>query len=321
MRQYPQRLRQRLLVWWEGRSKETRSFADHLLTAVRNYASTGTSRSAALSYYAVFSIFPLTLLIAVLVNQLLGPTVAQEQISLALGFFLPDETVRLIRDNVVEALDQGGGFTIIAVIGLIWSGLGLFSNLSGSLEAIFRTKKARNLWQSRLVAIFMAVILLLLIILSFITSGLLRLLGLAFPGVAGQWLTIGSLFLPFTVNMLIFVMMFRYIPRARVYWEVIWPIAILGSIGWELAKALFGWYLSNFSNYAVVYGSIATVIVLLLAAYLTASVVILSAEVCARLNEWFEKYHAGRHSVTINQPLRLRSPRERTLPERSGGKR
>lgn len=309
---------QRIRNWWNHRSKVTRSFAEHLVAAFRNFSQQGTSRAASLSYYAIFSIFPLTLLIAVLINQLLGPTVAQEQIARGLSFFLPEDTVGLIRDNVVDALEQGGGFTLVAVIGLAWSGLGLFSNLSNSLEEIFRASKPRNLWQSRVIAVAMAIILMVLIILSFITSGVLRLLDSLLNDSSSPWLSIGSFFLPLAVNMLIFVLMFRYIPRRVVHWEVIWPVAILGSAGWELAKYLFVWYLNNFGNYAVVYGSIAIVIVLLLATYLTATVVILSAEICARMNEWFDKYYAGRRFVMLNALTRDRSRDMLRLPGARG---
>jgi membrane protein len=66
----------------------------------------------------------------------------------------------------------------------------------------------------------------------------------------------------------------------------VWPAAIFGAIGWELAKIGFSWYLTNVANYQFIYGSIATAIVLLFWAYLLASLFLLSAEFCAQLNEW-----------------------------------
>jgi len=81
-------------------------------------------------------------------------------------------------------------------------------------------------------------------------------------------------------------LLFRYVPARHVYWDAVWPAALIGAIGWEVAKTIFGWYLGNVANYQFVYGGIATGIVLLFWAYLIAWLFLFSAELCARLNEW-----------------------------------
>lgn len=293
------RLIYRLKLWWSMRSHETQSFSSYIVTAFLNFFRGGSGKAAALAYYALFSIFPLTLLLAIFVTWLMGPVVAQGQIAQGLGFFLPTDTVSLIQDNVLRSLEQESGFTIIALIGLIWSATGLFSNLTSALEEIFRAPTGRGMLRNRIVSAFMPIGLLLLIALSFVASGVLRVLGALVSSAPSPWISIGILFLPFSINMLIFILMFRFVPNKRVYWEVIWPASIVGAVGWELAKAIFGWYLTNFGNYAVVYGSIATVIVLLLSTYLTASVVILAAEICARMNEWYEENLTGTKILSL----------------------
>lgn len=279
----------RAKVWWYKQSHETQSFMSYIVTAILNFSRSGSGRAAALSYYALFSLFPLTLLLAIFITWLVSPVVAQAQIGQGLSFFLPTETVALIQENVLRSIEQESGFTLIALIGLIWSATGLFSNLTSALEEIFRAPSGRGLLRNRLMAVFMPLALLTLIALSFVTSGILRVLWTVFGSSPNPWLSIGILFLPFSVNMLMFILLFRYVPNKRVYWEVIWPSAVLGAFGWEIAKAIFGWYLTSFGNYSVVYGSIATVIILLLSTYLTASVLLLSAEICARMNEWYEE--------------------------------
>lgn len=297
-------------VWWLGRTDRTRALILHIVAAINHFSRNGSSRAAALSYYAMFSLFPLTLLLAILINALVGPTVAQDQIAQGLALFLPPETVDLLRDNIVQALDQGTEFTIVALLGLVWAGSGLFTNLSAALEEIFQQPTLRNLWQQRLLAVFMAVVLLLMIGISFVASGVLRLIAALFISTPSVWVAIGIFFLPFSVNMLIFIMLFRFVPRVRVHWDAIWPSAIFGAMGWELAKGLFVWYLESFANFAVVYGSIATVIVLMLAAFLTASVVILSAELCAELNKWVAQYNVSQRRLPpVTEYRRLNPPR------------
>lgn len=289
MRLWVNQLGKRLGWWWSRRARTTRRLAHYLWQVIQNFNQYGTHQAAALSYYALFSLFPLVLLLAITVNRLAGPSVGAEQIRQGLLFFLPGDTVNLLQDNISIALDQVEEFTLVALIGLIWSALGFFSNLSSALDTIFRVPTSRSLWRQRLLAVGMLLVLVVLIGTSFITFGVLRLLTAAFLERPGIWVEIGVIFLPFSLNLVIFMLLFRYIPSIRVHWDAIWPAAIFGAAGWEIARGIFVWYVENFANYALVYGSIATVIVLLLSIYLTASLLILSAELCARLNEWLHE--------------------------------
>ncbi|MEZ4667377.1 MAG: YihY/virulence factor BrkB family protein [Anaerolineae bacterium] len=245
-------------------------------------------QAAALAYYAIFSVFPLTLLLAVVISRVLGPVAAQQQITSALGLFLPPDTSTVLQENVVDAIQQSSSFTLVALGGLIWSSLGLFSNITYSLDVIFLVPARRSLWRQRLVALLMTIILVVLVTASFVTSAVLRLISASLLGQTSSWLTIGSIFLPLGLNMVIFALLFRYVPSRNVHWDAVWPAAIFGAVGWELAKSGFVWYTNTVANFQFIYGGIATAIVLLLWAYLIAAIFLLSAELCAHLNQWFE---------------------------------
>jgi len=282
---------QRVRMWWAERDAATRLFGVYLLRAVTNFNRYGLRWAAAMAYYTIFSIFPLTLLLAIGVSRLLGAAVAQQQIANALLLFLPESgrAADLLVESVQSALEQDTSFGIVALVGLLWSGLGLFSNVTASLDLIFRVPKSRSIWRQRLVAVVMIVILVVLVAASFLTSGVIALLSLFFLGQPGTWLTIAAWFLPFSMNMLIFLLVFRFVPAREVHWDAIWPAALVGAIGFELAKRGFSWYLTNFANYQIVYGSIAAVIILLFWAYLLAALFLFSAELCAQLNEWLDE--------------------------------
>lgn len=278
---------------WGQLPVATRSLPPHLWRAIMNYKNYGMRNAAALSYYAVFSVFPMTLLLAVAISAVLGPAVAQEQISQGLALFLPEETqtIDVVQESIQQALAQGQRFGLIALIALIWSALGLFSNLTSSLDRIFQVPASRGMWKERVLAFVMTIGLILLIVTSFITSGVLRLVDAFLLTNPSLWIQIGVFFLPFGLNMVIFVMLFRYVPSREVTWDAVWPAAILGAFALEGAKQAFTWYLSGLANYQFVYGSIATAIVLMVWAYLTASIFLISAEVCAQLNLWFINMH------------------------------
>jgi membrane protein len=273
--------------WWDDQDSATRELPHYLWRAALNFSRTGTRQAAALAYYAIFSVFPLSLLLAVVITTLLGPVAAQEQIASALSLFVPQDTVQLLIKNVTEAMQQGSSFTLFALGGLLWSALGLFSNITSSLDMIFMVPSRRSLWRQRLVALLMTLMLVVLVTASFLTSAVLRLISATLLGQSSNWLTIGTIFLPLGLDMVIFALLFRYIPSRHVHWDAVWTAAIFGAVGWELAKAGFVWYTTRVANFQFIYGSIATVIVLLLWAYLIAAIFLFSAELCAQLNEWF----------------------------------
>jgi membrane protein len=280
-----QESRQRLQARWLRLTPATRALPAYLWRAARNYLRAGSVQAAALAYYAIFSVFPLTLLLAVAIGNLVGSEVAQEQIVNGLKVFLPETTVADIQITINSAVGQSQSFGLVALVAIIWAATGLFSSITNALDTIFDVPTARSLWRVRLVALLMGLALVVLVIASFLTTGVLRLL-LALSLELNIWISIGTVFLPLGLDVVIFALLFRFVPARRVHWEAVWPAALFGAVGWELAKSGFEWYLTNLATYSLIYGGIATGIVLLFWAYLIASLFLFSAELCARLNEW-----------------------------------
>ena len=164
-----------------------------------------------------------------------------------------------------QAILQGAPFVLVALLGLLWSALGLFANLTAALDFIFQAPRERGVWQQQLTAFAMSVVFIFLMAVSFLTSAALQLVSAFLLNTTSTWLTIGITFLPAGLNMVIFVLLFRFIPRQTVYWDAIWPAALLGAAGWELTRWVFRWYLSTVANYQFVYGVFFTAIVLFLA--------------------------------------------------------
>src|SRR5690606_31150833 len=109
---------QKIARWWERRDPATRLFFFYVRQAIMNYVNYGSRRAAALAYYAIFSIFPLVLLLAIAFSRIVGTAVAQEQIASALSLFLPEssETAALFQDSIQQAVDQNASFGLIALV-------------------------------------------------------------------------------------------------------------------------------------------------------------------------------------------------------------
>jgi len=278
--------------WWIIANAMTDGLIGRFFRAVDRFSKHGMREAAALSYYAIFSLFPLMLLLIVVIGTILGPAAARNQIDNVLRLFLPASTARFLQDNIAEALEQRSSFGIFAGITLLWSSLGLFSNLSSALSRTFRDPKGRNTWQSRLVGLGMMVALGMLLLASLLTTLVFNLIDLVVLGEARSWISTGALIIPLSLSVAIFAFLYGFIPRRRVSWDAIWVGAFIGGSAWEIAKRVFGWYLDNLASYNLVYGSVATMIVLMFWTYLTGIIIILGAEFCVSIDDWMSERSA-----------------------------
>ena len=86
---------------------------------------------------------------------------------------------------------------------------------------------------------------------------------------------------PYISSILLFMIIYWIFPHMDVRFLDIWPGALLAGIAWEQAKALFTDYLATFGRYNLVYGSVGTIIALMIWFYLTALILLLGAEFSA----------------------------------------
>lgn len=267
----------------------TDGLLQHLWWAIDRFSKHGTRESAALSYYAIFSLFPLMLLLIIVIGTTLGPAAAHNQINGVLRLVLPTSTASFLQDSIAKTLEQRGSFGLVAGITLMWSSLGFFSNLSSALSRTFRDQKGYNTWSSRVVGLGMMVALGVLLAASLATTIVFNLIDLVIFYQRTSWVTTGSLIVPLSLSVAIFAFLYRFIPRRRVRWDAIWVAAFMGGGAWEVAKRVFAWYLDNLASYSLVYGSVATMIVLMLWVYLTGIIILLGAEICVALDDWMSK--------------------------------
>jgi membrane protein len=275
--------------WWILANAMTDGLLQHLWWAIDRFSKHGMRESAALSYYAIFSVFPLILLAIIVIGTVLGPAAAHNQIDGVLRVFLPASTASFLQDSIAQTLQQRGSFGLVAGITLLWSSLGFFSNLSSALTRTFRDPKGYNTWQSRLFGLAMMAALGVLLLASLATTLVFNLLDLVVFYQSASWVTTGALIVPFSLSVAIFAFLYRFVPRRRVRWDAIWVAAFLGGGAWEVAKRAFAWYLDHLASYSLVYGSVATMIVLMLWVYLSGIIILLGAEICVALDDWMSK--------------------------------
>lgn len=238
--------------------------------------------AAAMAYYTIFSIFPLLLGIISILGFILPSGNAQQMVFDELTGFLPG-SADLIQQNIENVIRLRGTIGVFSLLSFLWGGSGLFSNLRRAANLAWDIAKTRNFFSGKMRDAIVMSITAILFLMSMAASTLFSLLD-SQNNIGQYWLvTIGSRFIAFSLILGIFLMLYKYLPNIRTYWRFTWPGALLGALLFELLRFGFMIYLTNFASYQLVYGSLASVIILLFWIYLSAIIFILGIELNSEL--------------------------------------
>ena len=267
----------------------TRGALDILAYAVRQYNRSNSSEAAAgLTFYAVFSLFPLLALV-VTVASLFIPK--DELSTYLLNMLTPVFPVSrsLIDQNIQRFATERGTFSVIGVISLLWSASNVFALLTHNINRAWENARVRNFLQRRLLGFGVIGAILAFLAISMLLTTIYDLLTNIEPTFLSVWISersplfwFFSRLLPILTTFLIFLLVYRFVPTAPVrYRDAFWGALLVSAI-WELTSSLFTWYLgSGLARYDVLYGSIAAIAVLMFWLYLNNLTILLGAHVSA----------------------------------------
>jgi membrane protein len=269
-------------------------------------------RAAALTYYALMSLFP-ALLIGVAVLGVFGQ---QGLVSDAADYLkdagAPQETVDAITSALSSAQRQRGTAVGALVIGLataLWGAAGAFSSVGAALNQVWRVEEGRGFVKHKLHNLGWT---LLLIVLAIVTCVLLFLGG----GLAGDVLGVIGLGdtavavwgvarwpAALLAAMLIYAVVYYAAPNVEIRrWQYITPGAVFGVTLWIVASGAFFLYVSKFSSYSATYGAFSTVVILLIWLYLTSAVLLLGAELNAVVDLRRARHLPGNYDGPVLPP-------------------
>jgi membrane protein len=247
----------------------------------------GPALAASIAYRALFSFFPLALLLLALSSNLVNSTEAQQQVVAFVESFLPTAG-DLVRNNVTAVLARRGAVGTLAALGLIWSASSVFSAIDRAINRAWDTSVRRSFWQQQALALTIVLGIGLLFFLSTLTTTLYNLLRhVRLPGLGVEPFNnhLGQLVLPLIgptlVDYAVFFALYRFLPVVRVRWQEVLPGALVAGTAWQLAKAGFNLYLRNFARYSLIYGSLTAIIVFLTFTYIAAVILVMGAELTA----------------------------------------
>jgi len=234
--------------------------------------------AAAIAYFALFSLFPLTLLSISIASFNLGPLMDQQLIVQKLEFIAP-ALGQLLGQNIDEIIRARGPVTSVALVGLIWSASTIFYTLTQTLNEIWGNKRSRPVWKRRGLAIlFVLTFVGPALFLASFTGSMIANLRTWLPD---QIIPIGgsiSFVVAILLDVALFMVLYIMLPHGASTWREILPGAIGAGLLWELAKKAFLFFVSTYISVSnLVYGSVAAIIAFLAWAYLSGLIFLFGA--------------------------------------------
>jgi len=248
--------------------------------------------AAALAYFTMFSLFPLLLALIAAGSFFLEGERVQQEVVRSVMQIVPI-SAELIRSNVDQVLERRGTIGVVGLVGLIWSGTGVFTVLLDHINRAWDGAEERSFVEKRLLGLGIGIfgIVAALLMLSFLSTPVLNVLPrleIRFDGRVPifnrpLWTLISS-GLPVVLTFLTFLALYRWGPKTDVRWsEAVWP-ALFVALTWEVAKRVFAWYVSSdLVRYRLVYGSLGAVVALLLWIYVSGMLVLFGAHLSAAI--------------------------------------
>jgi membrane protein len=244
--------------------------------------------SAAMSYFGLMALFPALLLMFAISNKLAaGSQLLTHAVDVYPG------SSKFLRDTIEAFSDIGAGAVITCVILVFWAGSWVFAVIERALNRIWGATSRTFLHGRALTVGMVGLVGLLLATSVFVTSVLVALREMAgrfSPRQIERYTLLasaGSAFwqilfaaVSYLVTVVLFVLIYRFMPKANVTLRDTLPGAFLAGVLWEIAKYIFATSLHYF-HYDQVYGSVGAVVAVLTWSYVSSLILLFGAQLTA----------------------------------------
>jgi membrane protein len=248
----------------------------------------GTGMAAALSYYTVFSLPPLLVLLVTALGAVIGPGEVERLVTGRLGAALGPGAAQL-REILAHAERPGTGLAgALGVAGLLLGATGALVQLQGALNRIWEVRPdprqggVRSFITKRLLSFGMLLTLGFLLLVSLVISTLLEAFGDVISGllpgsISGFLLRTLASLISLAVVAALFAVLFRYVPDARIAWKDARIGGLVTALLFTLGKFVLGLYLGR-SDPGSAFGAAGALALLLVWIYYSAIILLLGAE-------------------------------------------
>ena len=243
---------------------------------------------AALAYYTVFSLAPLMLVLLAVFGLIYGGSAnAQDKITKQLGYFLDPSTVGVIKDIAANTSQQSKGIlaTVVGIVVALFGASGIFGQLQDALNTVWSVKAKpgqgiKGFLRARFLSFSMVGGVCFLLLVSLTLSSVVHLfsdpLKKVLPGGDVIPLLL-NLALDLVVVTLLFALIFKYLPDAKIAWKDVWIGAGLRTLFFLIGKWALSIYLGSGSAGSA-YGAASALITTFVWVYYSAQILLFGAE-------------------------------------------
>jgi len=266
--------------------------------------------AAALSYYTIFSLPPLLLIVITVASAVFGGEALTGQIYGQLKGLVGTDSAKFLQDSIAKfTVQQKGGLaTAIGVGTLIFTATTFFVTLQESINDIWNLKaKPRNgivqFLRDRVLSFGLILSVALLLLTSFVISAMLSFftdyLQRIWPDAAVLVIRLVDFAISLAVTTTLFAMIYRFLPDAIIRWRDVWIGALITATLFVLGKFLIAFCIS-YANPGSAFGAAGSAIVLLVWINYSSLIIFFGAEFTQEFADAFgQKVQPKAHAVRV----------------------
>lgn len=240
------------------------------------------AHSAEAAFFIILCFFPILMLLLTLVQF---TPIDQTQVLYAMEEITPFEVTELMEPILDSIFNQSTAHVSWTAIAALWAAGKSILGLADGLNSIYRIEERRNYFVMRIRAAFYTFVLILALLLSL----LLLVFGYRLQEYLREWIPFFEkisdmmFWLPTAIAMavlfLLFLVLYSFLPNRRMKLKSQLPGAIFTSVAWSVFSYAFSIYLDFSVNMSVIYGSLTTLVVVMLWLYFCMYLLFVGAEI------------------------------------------
>ncbi|MGI8780664.1 MAG: YihY/virulence factor BrkB family protein [Solirubrobacteraceae bacterium] len=257
--------------------------------------------AAALTYYAVLSLFPALLVMVSLTGLIADPATVTQFLTDVIGALGPASAVETFQGPIESVTSSGGAAGVLAIVGVasaLWSASGYVGAFTEASNSIYEVEEGRPFWKLKPLQLLVTLICILLVTVTaigLVVSGPLatavgEAIGLGDAAVTAWQIAKWPVML--ALVLVILHVLYYAAPNAKVGRKWVSGGTVLTLVVWIVASVGFAFYVANFGSYNKTYGTLGGVIVFLLWLWITNIAVLLGVEFNAE-TERTRELHEG----------------------------
>ncbi|PKM93401.1 MAG: ribonuclease [Firmicutes bacterium HGW-Firmicutes-1] len=252
--------------------------------------------AAKLTFFLLLSIFPFLIFIMELLNHI---TIDTESVYELTQLF-PQEIISIFTLIIedISNVETSSSVLPIAIVAAIWSASKGIMAIIGGLNMAYKEKETRSYIYLRALSLIytVAFAFILLITLGFIVFGnkIIGLLMINIP-VLSEWtytIDIIRLISSVILTFLFFILLYNATPNRKIMIRDVMPGAFFATISWIFVSYFFSIYVNTSKSFSYMYGSLTSIILLLVWLYVSSTIIMLGGEINAINSEHKKKRRA-----------------------------